>query len=89
MQEEVLERAKRAKEKAARETMEAQGIVAKSTTTKTMSSVTNGLASGPSHSINNGITPASSSSSVSDPTTVETNKNPAGEDTVLDVPNEN
>jgi hypothetical protein len=34
MQEDVLERAKKAKERAAREAMEAQGLVSKSTTTE-------------------------------------------------------
>lgn len=37
MQEEVLERAKRAKERAAREAMEAQGLIPKSTTAATES----------------------------------------------------
>lgn len=35
MQEDVLERAKRAKERAAREAMEAQGLISKSTTERT------------------------------------------------------
>ncbi|KAK6238902.1 hypothetical protein QUC31_004371 [Theobroma cacao] len=43
-QEEVLERAKRAKEKAAREAMEAQGLIPKSTAVNA-TSVTNGAAS--------------------------------------------
>ena len=44
MQEDVLERAKRAKEKAAREAMEAQGLIARSVTVES-TPVANGIAS--------------------------------------------
>lgn len=43
MQEEVLEKARRAKEKAAREAMEAQGLIPKSSTPN-IAPVTNGVA---------------------------------------------
>ncbi|XVF32230.1 hypothetical protein REPUB_Repub17cG0063400 [Reevesia pubescens] len=60
-QEEVLERAKRAKEKAAREAMEAQGLIPKSTTVSE-TSVTNGAASKASSSIANDRISANSAS---------------------------
>ncbi|XWS31301.1 hypothetical protein CRYUN_Cryun23aG0065300 [Craigia yunnanensis] len=60
-QEEVLERAKRAKEKAAREAMEAQGLIPKSTAVSA-TSVTNGTASKVSPSTTNDRISGNSSS---------------------------
>lgn len=57
MQEEVLERAKKAKERAAREAMEAQGLIPKSATPN-VSPATNSVASEITPSAVNSATPA-------------------------------
>lgn len=79
MQEEVFERAKRAKEKAAREAMEEQGLVPKSTTINT-TSITDGFTSTTSPSTVNAVTPATSPSSAPTTPTAETDPDPANDD---------
>ncbi|GAV70680.1 hypothetical protein CFOL_v3_14178 [Cephalotus follicularis] len=78
LQEEVFERAKRAKEKAAREVVEAKGLVSKSIKRNT-TSVTDGFTSA---SAVNAVTPADPRSS-NLATPAETDANPADEDPVL------
>ncbi|KAL6210917.1 hypothetical protein ACLB2K_016147 [Fragaria x ananassa] len=88
-QADVLERAKKAKEKAAREAAEAQGIVSKPTTESvTPVTVTNGVSSVTPTTTSTDITPAVSQPSLSDPTPSITKNvpGPADEDTSSEVP---
>lgn len=80
-QEEVLERAKKAKERAAREAMEAQGIIPKSTSTN-IPPVTNGVASEITQSAVNSVTPADKS------VQSNTSPRPTNDDPVLGASNE-
>lgn len=78
MQEDVLERAKKAKEKAAREAMEARGLIPKFSTENTTSITLDSTTSTASGLNANTLTPPSPSASESDP-------NPAEQDPVLGV----
>ncbi|TXG73576.1 hypothetical protein EZV62_002155 [Acer yangbiense] len=69
-QEDVFERAKKAKEHAAREAMDARGLVPKSTVVNTSSATV-----GPSSTTSSGIAPVSSSS-LSDPITPDAETDP-------------
>lgn len=89
MQEEVLERAKRAKEKAALETMKANGLVTKSTTVKT-TPVTNGVASVSSSQTATYVSPPNQPSvSEQSPLTDKAESNAANQDPPIGMPNEN
>ncbi|PRQ25567.1 hypothetical protein RchiOBHm_Chr6g0285061 [Rosa chinensis] len=88
-QADVLDRAKKAKEKAAREAAEARGIVSKSTTENvTPVTVTNGVSPITPTTATTVDTPAVSqpSSSEPTPTIAENEPGPANEDTSLEVP---
>ncbi|KAK9282542.1 hypothetical protein L1049_005463 [Liquidambar formosana] len=78
-QEDVLERAKRAKEKAAREAMETQGLIPQSIPVNT-SAVTDGVTSTTPSSATDDITPAKTS-----PLSINTDPDPANNDPVVGV----
>lgn len=80
-QEEVLEKAKNSKERAAREAMEAQGIIRKSSSTR-IQPVTNGVASEITQSAVNSVTPADK------PVQSNTTLRPANDEPVLGASNE-
>lgn len=85
MQEEVLEKAKRAKEKAAREAVEAQGIVTKSTTLKT-TPVTNSVVSAPTTTY---VRPVDQPSvSEQSPSTDKEESDVVNQDVAIGIPNE-
>ncbi|KAL6968052.1 hypothetical protein U1Q18_033856 [Sarracenia purpurea var. burkii] len=83
-QEEVLERANRAKEKAAREAMEAKGLVPKSSATNASSTV-NGNTTTTINSATDATPPSLSNSSAS---TVNTDLSPSDKDSLLGLSNE-
>ncbi|KAK2977735.1 hypothetical protein RJ640_026978 [Escallonia rubra] len=81
-QEEVLEKAKSAKEKAAREALEAQGLISKSSTAN-KTTVSNGVSSTTAASTVDAYSSANSSVVIPD-----NNQNTANSDPLLGVPNE-
>lgn len=82
MQEEVHERAKRAKEKAARESMEAPGLIAKETAADITSVTDGGAASSPPSS--SSINPSNAYSESNAPSNSST-RSPESRDTALDM----
>ncbi|GLT24977.1 hypothetical protein SLA2020_001360 [Shorea laevis] len=78
----VLERAKRAKEKAAREAMEGQGVIPKSTAMNTTTSITNGATPA------SPLTPTNSSSSSPLISEAERDQDPADTGPVLGISND-
>ncbi|KAM1791647.1 hypothetical protein ACFX12_035590 [Malus domestica] len=86
-QEDVLERAKKAKEKAAREAVEAQGIVTSTTESITPVTTTNGVTAVSSTTTTTVVTPVNqSSSSEPAPSTTKDEQDPGDDDTVRGVP---
>lgn len=85
MQEDVFERAKNAKEKAAREAMEARGLVPKS---RTVNATSVAAATSTSLPTTNNVAPAPASSSEPITPDAETDPNPADKGSGLGVSNE-
>lgn len=83
MQEDVLERAKKAKEKAAREAMEARGLVPKS---RTVNATPVSAATSASPSTTNNVTPARPSEPITPD--AETDPNPGDQGSSLGVSDE-